>query len=146
MFFPFQLFANSTNNGENNSLFTYQKDNVVFSTYDPLNTTSLILNEKLYSKLVNNVSDAHDISLPIGFKYIDFVFEKHDFFDSNLKIISKTSSGDEKLDFEPEFISYKITFNKEIVGVISLYDGIIDCSFRYKEQQYEITNFQGVIF
>ena len=82
-----------------------------------MNTTSLILNEKLYSKLVNNVSDAHDISLPIGFKYIDFVFEKHDFFDSNLKIISKTSSGDEKLDFEPEFISYKITFNKEIVAL-----------------------------
>ena len=146
MFFSFQLFANSTNNGENNSLFTYQKDNVVFSTNDTLNTTSLILNEKLYSKLVNNVSDAFNISLPIGFKYIDFVFEKHDFFDSNLKIISKTSSGDEKLDFEPEFISYKITFNKEIVGVISLYDGIIDCSFRYKEQQYEITNFQGSYF
>ena len=112
-FFTFQLFANSSFNGENNLLFTYQKNNVVFSTNDTLNTTSLILNERLYSKLVNNVSDVFNISLPIGFKYIDFVFEKHDFFDSNLKIISKTSSGDEKLDFEPEFISYKITFNKE---------------------------------
>ena len=55
-FFSLQLFANSTIHGENSSLFTYQKDNVVFSTNDTLNTTALILNEKLYSKLVNNVS------------------------------------------------------------------------------------------
>ena len=40
----------------------------------------------------------------------------------------------------------KLLSIKRVVGVISFYDGIIDCSFNHKEQQYEITNFQGSYF
>ena len=51
-FFFFELFANSSNNNEkiNNALFTYQKNNIVFSTNDSSNTISLELNEKIYSR------------------------------------------------------------------------------------------------
>ena len=146
-FLLFHLLASSsTNNEQTNKLFTYQKNNIVFATNDSLNTISLTLNEKTLSKLINNRSITHNISLPIGFKYFDFTFEKNDFFNSELKIISKTNFGDEKLDFDPEFISYKILHKKNIVGVISFYDGIIDCSLSHKGQQYEITNFQGSYF
>ena len=145
--FTFQVFAQTSITEEKIfKLFTYEKNNNISSTHDSLNTIALTINEKLFAKIISKPLSNYNISLPIDFEYIDFKFEKHDFYDENLKIISKTTTGDEKLDFDINFFSYKILYEKEIVGIINFYDGIIDCSLNHKGQQYEITNFQGSYF
>ena len=113
------------------------------ATKEKENTIQLILNKEVFNNILQNRVKNKIIEIPYITGKLKFKLDRFDFYKSDIKFISKTNRGDEKLDIIPTLLSYTMILDGNDVGIINFVNNKIVASFKLENKQFEITEFNG---
>ena len=124
-------------------LFYLGDSDLPTATKEKENTIELILNKEVFNNILQNRVKNKIIEIPYITGKLKFKLDRFDFYKSDIKFISKTNRGDEKLDIIPTLLSYTMILDGNDVGIINFVNNKIVASFKLENKQFEITEFNG---
>ena len=125
------------------SLFTNDNSNSIVATKDPSRTMGLELNTAIYDNILSESPDFLQLDLPFFNQNISLGLESFEAYSSEIEVFSKDADGDVNLNLSPTILSYKIIFNGNSIGIMNFFNGQINATFKFDNQQFEIANYLG---
>ena len=122
-------------------LFTINHSNTIVATKDSANTIGLVVDEIFYQEILEKEVVDFSIQLPFIGGLLDIEMQKFSCFSKDFRCISKTEQGNIELEIFPTLLSYNMTYNNEVIGIMNFVNGKINASFKINYKQYEITKF-----
>ena len=141
LFFFFLLLIPSTVNAQLD-LFNLNSSTQIVATKEDDRTQGLFLDKQNERYLLDNRPSNETLALPFFGDMLYLSMRRMQIYTNDFQIVSISDDGLKFIQERPTILTYELFYKDNSIGVLNLFDGLINATFKYNDRQYEISFFK----